>query len=66
MDSGDTLILLIVVIVMIQSLNFNLKDNSTMNETEAQLVSYGILYLKPSSYHCQPSHKKYIAALKPP
>ena len=43
-----------------------LKDNSTMNKTEAQIVSYGILYLNPSSYQCQPSYKKYIAALTPP
>ena len=27
-----------------------LKDNSTMNKTEAQIVSYGILYLHPSSH----------------
>ena len=26
------------------------KDNSTMNKTEAQIVSHGILYLKCSSY----------------
>ena len=25
----------------------HVKDNSTMNETEAQIVSYGILYLNP-------------------
>ena len=37
-----------------------------MNETEAQIVSYGILYLNPSFYQCQPSHKKYIAVLTPP
>ena len=43
-----------------------LKDNSTMSKTEAQLVSYGILYLNPSSYQCQPSYKKYIAALTSP
>ena len=40
-----------------------LKENSTMNKTEAQLVSYGILYLNPSSHQCQPSYKKYIAVL---
>ena len=45
---------------------FNLKDNSTISKTEAQIVSYGILYLNPSSYQCQPSYKKYIAALTPP
>ena len=28
-----------------------LKNNSTMNNTEAQIVSYGILYLHPSSHH---------------
>ena len=39
----------------------SLKDNSTMNETEAQFVSYGILYLNQSSNQCQPSYKKYIA-----
>ena len=38
-----------------------LKDNSTMNETEAQIVYYGILYLNPRSYQWQPSYKKYIA-----
>ena len=37
-----------------------------MNKTEAQIVSYGILYLNPSSYQCQPSYKKYIAALTSP
>ena len=37
-----------------------LKDNSTMYKTEAQIVSYGILYLNPSSHKCQPSYKKYI------
>ena len=31
----------------------HLKDNSTMNKTEAQIVSYGILYLNPSSHQCQ-------------
>ena len=25
----------------------NLKDNSTMDKTDAQIVSYGILYLNP-------------------
>ena len=40
---------------------FILKDNSTMNKTEAQIVSYGILYLDPISHQCQPSYKKYIA-----
>ena len=39
----------------------SLKDNSTMNKTEAKLVSYGILYLNPSSHQSQPSYKKYIA-----
>ena len=39
----------------------SLKDNSTMYRTEAQIVSYGILYLNPSSHQCQPSYKKYIA-----
>ena len=29
------------------------KDNSTMNKTEAKIVSYGILYLNPSSHQCQ-------------
>ena len=43
-----------------------LKDNSTMNKTEAQIVSYGILYLNPSSHQCQTSYKKYIAVLTPP
>ena len=38
-----------------------LKDNSTMDKAEAQIVSYGILYLNPSSHQCQPSYKKYIA-----
>ena len=37
-----------------------------MSKTEAQIVSYGILYLNPSSYQYQPSYKKYIAALTPP
>ena len=36
-------------------------NNSTMDKTEAQIVFYGILYLNPSSYQCQPSYKKYIA-----
>ena len=27
-----------------------LKDNSTKYKTEAQIVSYGILYLNPSSH----------------
>ena len=31
-----------------------------MDKTEAQIVSYGILYLHPSSY------KKYIAVSTPP
>ena len=44
----------------------SLKDNSTMYKTEAQLVSYGILHLKPSSHQCQPSYKKYIAVQTPP
>ena len=38
-----------------------LKDNPTMHKTEAQIVSYSILYLNPSSHQCQPSYKKYIA-----
>ena len=37
---------------------FLLKD---MSKTDAQIVSYGILYLNPSSHQCQPSYKKYIA-----
>ena len=37
-----------------------------MNETEAQIVSYDILYLNPSSYQCQPSYTKYIAAFSTP
>ena len=49
-----------------QSLEELLKDNSTMNKKEAQIVSYGILYLNPSSHLCQPSYKKYIAVLTPP
>ena len=32
-----------------------------MDKTEAQIVSYGILYLNPSSHQCQPSYKKYNA-----
>ena len=32
-----------------------------MDKTEAQIVSYGILYLNTSSHQCQPSYKKYIA-----
>ena len=32
-----------------KSVNKRHKDNSTMNKTEAQIVSYGILYLNPSS-----------------
>ena len=39
----------------------HLKDNSTMYKIEAQIVSYDILYLKPSSHQCQTSYKKYIA-----
>ena len=39
----------------------SLKDNSTMYKTEAQIVSYGVLYLNPSSHQCQPSCKKYNA-----
>ena len=39
----------------------SLKDNSTMYKIEAQIVSYGILYLKLSSHQCKPSYKKYIA-----
>ena len=30
-----------------------------MNKTEAQIVSYGILYFNPGSHHCQPANKKY-------
>ena len=37
-----------------------------MDKTEAQIVSYGILYLNPSSHQCQPSYKKYNAVLSPP
>ena len=37
-----------------------------MNKTEAQIVSYGILNLNPSSYQCQLSYKKYNAALTRP
>ena len=32
-----------------------------MNKTEAQMFSYGLLYLNPSSHQCQPSYKKYMA-----
>ena len=32
-----------------------------MKKTEAQIVSYGILYLNASSHQCQPSYKNYIA-----
>ena len=32
-----------------------------MDKTEAQIVSYGIIYLNPSSHQCQPSYKIYIA-----
>ena len=46
--------------------NNGLKDNSTMNKTKAQIVSYGILYLNPNSHQCQPSFKEYIAVLTPP
>ena len=35
--------------------------NYTMNKRYAQLVSYNILYLNPSSHHYQPLYKKYIA-----
>ena len=42
---------------------WKLKDNSTMNKTEAQIVSYGILYLNPSSHQWQPSYKKYIRCI---
>ena len=41
----------------------NLKDNSTMDKTEAEIVSYGILYLNPSSHQCQPPYKHKIEAL---
>ena len=37
-----------------------------MDKTEAQIVSYGILYLDPSSHQCQPSYKKYISVQTPP
>ena len=37
-----------------------------MNKTEAQIVSYGILYLNPSSHQCQPLYTKYTAVLTPP
>ena len=41
---------------------WKLKDNSTMDKTEAQIVSYDILYLNPiSSHQCQISYKKYNA-----
>ena len=32
-----------------------------MDETEAQILSYGIRYLNPSAHQCQPSYKKYNA-----
>ena len=35
-------------------------DNSTMDKTEAQIVSYCILYLNPSSHQCQPSDKNIL------
>ena len=45
-----------------KEMHVNLKENSTMFKTEAQIVSYGILYLNQSSHQCQlPSYKKYIA-----
>ena len=47
--------------IHISSITVILKDNSTMDKTEAQIVSYGILYLNPSSHQCQPPYKKYIA-----
>ena len=37
-----------------------------MDKTEAEIVSYGILYLNPSSHQCQPSNKKYIAVWRHP
>ena len=37
-----------------------------MYKTEAQIVSYGSLYLNPSSHQCQPSYKKYIAVQTTP
>ena len=37
-----------------------------MDKTEAQIVSYGILYLNPSSHQCRPSYEKYIAVLTIP
>ena len=38
-----------------------LKDNSTMDKTEAKIVSYDIFYLNPNSHQCQPLYKKYSA-----
>ena len=46
--------------------SLSLKENSTMNKTEAQIFSYGILYLNPICHQCQPSYKKYIAVETPP
>ena len=37
-----------------------------MYKTEAQIVSYNILFLNPSSHQCQPLYKKYIAVQTPP
>ena len=37
-----------------------------MYKTGAQIVSYGILYLNPSSHQCQPSYKKYNTVQTPP
>ena len=37
-----------------------------MDKTDAQIVSYGILYSNPSSHQCQPSYEKYIAVKRPP
>ena len=37
-----------------------------MYKTEAQIVSYGILYLNPSSHKCQPSYKNDIVVQTPP
>ena len=40
-----------------------LKDNSTMSKTEAQLVSYGILYLNPSFFPSANLHTRSILLL---
>ena len=54
-------ILLCLIVIMINlpiglQMMPTLKDNSTMDRTEAQIVSFGILYLNPSSHQCQPSY----------